>query len=122
MKRKQENKKTLISYIGIPGLLLIFGLLYILGRNAITNSRLNKNGIYTWATIYEKESVGGKGVISTKYYFTYRRNKFYGESRWDDKVNVGDSIIVFFLKSDPNVNRSNSLLEIPISSTKTQYR
>ena len=87
---------------------------YSLSKNAFISYRLEKKGIYTKAIIYEKKSVGGKGIISTRYYFNYKNNKYYGSSEWDDKAVIGDSLIVFFLDANPNINRSNSLLDIPI--------
>jgi len=77
---------------------------------------LTNRGVSTKAVVYEKKRVGGKGEISTMYYFNYKNNKYYGSSLWEDKVVIGDSIIIFFLESNPNINRSNSLLEIPVQS------
>jgi hypothetical protein len=117
MKIKNKPKKTLFFLKNILGIIAVCWLLYTLFENAITNYRLEKNGIYTKAIVYEKKNVGAQGTISTRYYFNYKNNKYYGASEWDDKVVIGDSIIVFFLESDPNINRSNSLLEIPIKKS-----
>ena len=115
MKKNGKNikkRKSIISIVGYPALIVICWLLYMFINSAMVNYRLEKKGIYTWAIIYNKYSVGAKGTTQTDYFFFYRGSKYYGYSHWDRKKQIGDSIIVFFLESNPNINRSNSLLKI----------
>lgn len=107
-----KRKSMLTIYKKIPIVILILCLLYIFTKNYIVNYQLRNKGIKAKAIVYEKKHIGAKGVISTEYYFIWKGNKFYGDSDIDGKFGIGDTMVVFFLESNPNINRSNTLLEI----------
>ena len=116
MKKNNTNKSKIVK-LSFGGVFAILCILYIIiegGSKTIENYRLEKNGICVKALVYDKTPIGSKGTISIGYYFYFRNNKFYGKSYNDDKAKIGDTILIFFLESDPNINRSNSILEIPI--------
>lgn len=117
MKRNGKNikkRKSIISVIGYPALIGICWLLYLTIDGAFENYKLEKKGIYTWAIIYNKYTVGAKGTMQVDYSFFYKGSKYEGYSYWDREKQIGDSILVFFLESDPDINRSNSLLKISV--------
>lgn len=91
---------------------VIMYVLYVGGGKTIENYRLKSNGICIKAKVIYKNKVGGKGVIYTHYTFMVLNKNYEGYSSDDDSALVGDSIMVVYLKSNPNINRSNSLLKI----------
>lgn len=105
--------------------ILVFGyVFYEGGKQTYINYNLNKNGICTRAIVYSRNKVGGRGKIDTRYSFEWKNNKYSGSSNSDDKYKetddffktdddliIGDTIIVVFLESNPEINRSNSIVE-----------
>lgn len=116
--KEVQSKNRRLSLGAILGIILIIYLSIEGGRGTIEKFKLKRTGIFTKGVIYDRYSVGSKGDICSAYYFYYNDQKFYGKSYDDSEVKIGDSIIVAFLKSKPNVNRSNSFLELPIRNTE----
>lgn len=81
--------------IGIISILILWIFSTVI-YNAFINNRLLKNGINTYAVIYQRKHVGSKGTLLTKYYFIWNGKKYYGESTSDDSYAVGDSLLVYF--------------------------
>lgn len=101
------------------GFILFFG-----GKQTIINYKLRNHGKCTKAVVYSRNKIGGKGTVDTKYRFEWKNNTFYGSSTSDDKYRetdnfflteedlvIGDTIMVVFLESNPDINRSNSIVE-----------
>ncbi len=101
------------------GFILFFG-----GKQTIINYRLKNNGKCTKAIVYGRNKVGGKGTVETKYRFEWKNNSYNGLSTSDDKYRetdnfflteddllIGDTIVVVFLESNPEINRSNSIVK-----------
>lgn len=101
------------------GFVLFFG-----GKQTIINYKLKKHGKCSKAIVYSRNKVGGKGTVDTKYRFEWNNNTYIGSSTSDDKYRVtdnffltekdlvtGDTIIIVFQESNPEINRSNSIVE-----------
>lgn len=101
------------------GFVLFFG-----GKQTIINYRLKNHGKCTKAIVYSRNKIGGKGTVDSKYRFEWKNNTYYGSSTSDDKYRetdnfflteedlvIGDSIMVVFLESNPDINRSNSVVD-----------
>jgi hypothetical protein len=108
MNKTEWHDSHLFKIIGI--ILVVSYLVTTYVNNTRTINQLNRNGIISKAIVYEKKSIGGKGVILTKYYFKWKGKKYLGDSQWDDDIAIGDSLVIYFLESNPNINRSNTLL------------
>jgi hypothetical protein len=128
MKNKNKNKPqpSILKRMSKWSLvLLVIGyILYEGGKQTYINYRLKHYGICTKAIVYSRNSVGGKGTVNTKYSFEWKNNKYIGSSTSDDKYKetdkffktdndliIGDTIVVVFLESNPEINRSNSIVE-----------
>lgn len=118
MKKDEKKLKSPIRLsLGlIFTIAVIIYVLYVGGEKTIENYRLKSNGICVKATVIYKNKVGGKGVIYTHYAFRVSNQNYDGFSSDDDLALIGDSITVVYLKSNPNINRSNSLLKISCSN------
>ena len=114
--QRLSNWWFLILFLGF---ILFFG-----GKQTIINYKLKNHGKCTKAIVYSRNNVGGKGTVDTKYRFEWKNNTFYGSSTSDDKYRetdnfflteedlvIGDTIMVVFLESNPDLNRSNSIVE-----------
>jgi hypothetical protein len=96
-------------------------LLYIIfqgGHKTIENYRLKRQGICVKAIILEKNHVGAKGIIYTHYQYSAQGIIYQGISISDDNTNIGDSIVIVYLDSNPSISRSNSLLKINCKSCR----
>lgn len=113
--KKNNLHKVAFSRITIGKAFLIILIFYVIivgGRKTIENYQLRANGICAKAVIIYKKNVGSRGIIDTHYEFRVNGNIYQGFSSHDDSALTGDTIIVVYLKSDPSVNRSNTLLGI----------
>lgn len=99
-------------------------VLFFSGKQTIINYRLKNHGKCTKAIVYSRNKIGGKGTVDSKYRFEWKNNTYYGSSTSDDKYRetdnfflteedlvIGDSIMVVFLESNPDINRSNSVVD-----------
>lgn len=84
---------------------------YVAIQKTIENSQLTREGHCTNAYVLSKKNIGAKGVINVKYQFNYNGITYYGNSQNNDNAEIGDSITIVFLESDPQINRSNSFLK-----------
>jgi len=98
-------------------------LLFLDGKQTIINYKLKTYGKCTKAIVYSRKKVGGKGKVETSYSFEWNNVTHYGSSTSDDKYResenfflkeddliTGDTITVVFLESNPEINRSNSIV------------
>ncbi|GEM_PF-1779976 len=124
--KKIEPKPSILKRISKWWILIIIlgWFLYVSGKQTYINYRLKKYGKCTKAVIYSRNNVGGKGTVDTKYSFEWKSRNYNGSSTSDDKYRetenfflteddlvTGDTIIIVFLESNPEINRSNSLVE-----------
>jgi hypothetical protein len=107
----KTNKRPLLNVKSILILIVIIFIVIISSKKTVENYRLKRNGIITKAIIVNKKNVGSKGVIYTYYEYKVNGIKYSAYSSSDDNVAVGDSIDIIYLKSDPEVSRSNSFLK-----------
>ncbi|MEI7676028.1 MAG: hypothetical protein WCJ03_04545 [Bacteroidales bacterium] len=111
MKYKINNISTSNLFkIGVV-IILILWLFYTVINNTVLNYRLLNSGLRIGAVVYERKDVGSKGTVLIKYYFLWKGKKYYGESTSDDSLKKDDSLTVFFLENDPNINKSHSVVE-----------
>lgn len=120
---KNPHKKVETNFlVKIGRLLLIVVFAYVVydvGKGTYSGHLLKENGICTKAVVYKREKGNrGKGDVITKYKFvwndiTYQGISYYdskteGKTWFNDKYVIGDTIIVVFLESNPNINKSNT--------------
>ena len=99
-------------------------ILFFGGRQTVINYKLKNHGKCTKAIVYSRNKVGGKGTVDTKYSFEWKHINYKGSSTSDDKYRetnnvflteddlvTGDTIIIVFLESNPEINRSNSFVK-----------
>jgi hypothetical protein len=97
---------------------------YQVGKQTYVNYKLKHYGMCTKARVYSRNKVGSKGTVDTKYSFEWKNNNYIGSSTSDDKYRetdnfflteddlvIGDTLVVVFLESNPDINRSNSIVE-----------
>jgi hypothetical protein len=116
-----KNRKHKAGWI-IPIVLL----LYILGTGGYKTYQtyiLKKDGICTNAIAYHR--YWGYRTVNTQYRFAWDSKTYEGEStdhadvrysynsifKEADMFAIGDTIVVVFLGSNPNINRSNSIVK-----------
>jgi hypothetical protein len=117
-KNNKRNRSSMRLSLGlIFAAIVTIYVLYVGGEKSIENYRLKSDGICAKAKVTYKNKVGGKGVIYTHYRFEVSNKSYEGYSSDDDSALVGDSIMIVYLKSNPNVNRSNTLLQHPCTVT-----
>jgi len=127
--KRKNNPKTKTSIFVIIGrvLILLFFLFFLYDsfRQTYINYTLKQNGECVKAIVYDREKgrfSGRNGVVSTRYRFTYENKSYKGYSTSDtkylnnkswfyDNFVIGDTIIVVFMKSNPQLNRSNRLIK-----------
>jgi hypothetical protein len=118
---KIHNQRPFIGYLFL--VLLIFYVLYEGGYETFINYNLKQKGICAKAVVYNRYTFGGKGHVSTVYKFVWKNQQYTGKSfndakyrqtnRWfktSDDLVIGDTITVVFMESNPNINRSNSVI------------
>ena len=95
-------------------LILIFllgWLSYTVIEKTIINYRLKQYGIVCKGVIQNKKYIGGKGTINLEYYFKTQKDEFFKGETNNENYNVGDSIYVVYIKSNPDVNASKSFID-----------
>lgn len=120
MKKNKSHKLT-FPKITMSGLFVVALIIYVIivgGQKTFENYRLKYSGLCIKAVVTSKNKIGSRGVIHTHYKFSVKGNDYNGYSSDDDNALIGDSIIIVYLMLNPNVSRSNSLLEVECSSCK----
>ena len=115
INRINISKKFSFNRSHLTWVFLALILVYIIfegGHKTLENYRLKRKGICVKAIVLEKNHVGAKGVIYTHYQYIAKGVVYQGISSSDDNANIGDSIVIVYLDSDPDINRSNGLLKI----------
>lgn len=108
--------------------------IYTIGEQSLINYKLNHYGKCTKAVVYDRYFVGSKGTVRTKYKFKLNNNTYTGTSSSDDKFRqtdkffvteddlvTGDTIVVVYLESNPDINRSNYIVEKNCDCIKFKY-
>lgn len=126
ISKKNKPKPTLLQRLFKWWFLILFlGLvLYFGGKQTIINFRLKNHGKCAKAIVYSRNKIGGKGTVDTKYSFVWKNYTYNGSSTSDDKYRdsekffltendliTGDTIMIVFLESNPEINRSNSIVK-----------
>ena len=96
MKRKMQ-------YFVFAGIITVF--LYGATKKTIENYRLARTGILTKAVVTNKNKVGGKGTIDLTVLYNVSGQKYEGILT-NENYNIGDSLEMVYLKSNPLVIRS----------------
>jgi len=124
--KKIEPKPSILKRISKWWILIIIlgWFLYVSGKQTYINYKLKIYGKCTNAVVYSRNKVGGKGIVDTKYSFEWKSRNYKGSSTSDDKYRetdnfflteddlvTGDTITIVFLESNPEINRSNSIVE-----------
>jgi hypothetical protein len=122
IKKEEISFSKIISWLFM--ITVFFLCTYEVVRGTRTNHLLRKNGICTKAVVYSRENgLRKNGNTRSSYRFYWNDTEYYGYSTlssdsrtegktWiNDKYTVGDTIIVVFLESNPNINRSNTQVE-----------
>ena len=114
MKKKTAiyDQCSRIKKLNIKFWLIILFIVYIVycsSMRTYENYRLKKEGICTNGIIYERGSRSG-------YFYEFKvEQKYYRGSTTsasDISKEIGDSIIIIYLPSDPNINRSQIFLDM----------
>lgn len=124
--KKIKPKPSILQRLSKWWFLILFlgFIFYFGGKQTIINYRLKNHGKCTKAIVYSRNSIGGKGTVDTKYSFVWENNTYKGSSTSDDKYRdsenffltdddliTGDSIMIVFLESNPEINKSNSIVK-----------
>jgi hypothetical protein len=107
-KNESYNYKNKISLVVL--LIAIAWFIYSAVNKGNINKKVYKNGEVINAFVNKTKKVGGKGIVRCNYYFFYNNVRYEG---WVDNDNykVGDTIVVKFLKENPNINRDKKFLD-----------
>jgi hypothetical protein len=99
---KWSTKQTL-GYGLIFSLVVIF--LWVSTIKTIENIRLANYGLLTKAIVIDKYRIGGKGTIDIRIKYTVDGKK-YESSLKNEPLEIGDSVEILYLKTDPEIVRS----------------
>jgi uncharacterized protein (UPF0333 family) len=117
MKRKEITKSSSIFEVVFQKevlmklifvIALFISIIYYATRNIGTDRKLKSEGISIKGIVYDVQHVGAKGDIDTYYKFKVGNKSFNNVSIYDGLLNIGDSISIVYLESDPSINRSSS--------------
>ena len=124
--KRIEPRPSIFRRLSKWWFLIIFlgWFIYGSGKQTYINYRLKKFGKCTKAIVYSRNKIGSKGTVDSKYSFEWKNYTHFGSSTSDDKYRetenfflteddliTGDTIIIVFLESNPEINRSNSIVE-----------
>jgi hypothetical protein len=112
-KRKIVDKSTskfwkwstgqTLGYGFILSFVVIF--LWVSTRRTIENFQLAKYGLLTKAVVLDKKRIGGKGTIDFKITYTVSGQQYEG-SLTNEPWEIGDSVDILYLTTDPTIIRS----------------
>jgi hypothetical protein len=98
-----NGKEINFFYLVFLGIVIYF--IYHSSIKTIENIRLANNGKATRAIVTNKQKVGGKGTIDLT--FKYQVNGIeYFNTQINEPYNLGDSIYVIYLESNPHISRT----------------
>lgn len=102
-KYKVRNRIVYVIWIA-------FGLLFLIRgtKRTVENYHLKKEGICVQAVVYHKYQAQHKKVRC--YEFRVGEKKYRGKTITDHKLKVGDSLTIIYLPSNPEINRSNTVI------------
>ena len=95
----------------VPFIILVLLFVYYGTKRTIENYQLKRDGKCTYAYIYSKKKEGRRGLIACYYRFSHNGHIYTLSSVHDDNSEVGDSIQIVFLETNPKISRSNTFLE-----------
>lgn len=94
----------------------LFGCTYIITQQIYVLNRLQVSGVSTWGTYIEQVPPKGRGSAYFRYDFDLGSSRYAGKSseyaailrpeNWPSRL--GDPVVVYYLPSDPSVNRAGS--------------
>ena len=120
----KKNKKIHASnspkiYIGnIFFILVLIYCIITVGKGTIEIHRLKSDGKCAEAVVLYKNNIGSHGVIDSHYEFNVNGRIYNGSSDEENLAEIGDTIYILYLKSDPQINRSCSFLDIKCPKCK----
>jgi hypothetical protein len=120
MEKSPNNPKYKKWIFRVWMIVLLLVVIWSVGRGTYIRNILENNGKCTKAVVYKrKKQIGSKGHIITYYKFVWKDNTYYGRSPSDTKYRqtdnffhtsddliTGDSIMIVFCETNPNINRS----------------
>ena len=115
--RKSGPKTYKLTFRSLLVIVLISCLLIEFGKNAYENFMLKRNGIPTEAVVIKKTHVGAKGTINTYYEFMIEGKHYKGFSEYGESAEIGDTIDILYMKSNPNISKSCTFLRNQLKKT-----
>ncbi|WP_243347610.1 hypothetical protein [Parabacteroides sp. FAFU027] len=86
-------------------------IVYVVFVNQLDYNRLKDSGTGTKGIVFDKRIPGYRGIVNTYYRFSVKGVSYEGISDDDDKIQIGDSFDIMYLESDPQINRSLSMMK-----------
>lgn len=117
---KSKPKSNKLTFRGILVIVMISFLIIEFGKNAYDNFILKRYGIFTEAVVTKKKHVGAKGAIYTHYEFMTNGKHYQGFSVDDENAEIGDTLEIVFIKSNPKISKTSRFLGI--KKTKKHFR
>lgn len=115
MKKKpaKYDRWSRIKRLSFKSWLIILFVVYVVyysGMRTYENYRLKEEGVCISGIIY------GRGSRSGYFYeFKVGQRYYHGSSISDSSKEIGDSITVIYLPSNPDINRSQNFLDMNCS-------
>jgi hypothetical protein len=96
----------------IAVIFIVFAVIvYVVFVNQSDYNKLKNSGIRTKGIVFDKKIPGYRGIVNTYYRFYVKGVSYEENSDDDDKIEIGDSIDIIYLESDPRINRSLSMMK-----------
>jgi hypothetical protein len=114
VKKKKKKNRSIFKYITERWSLFLFSgivLYFLFGivlRGNLKNYLLNNNSEITKAVIVNEENYWGNSPVSQKFSYSYEfsvEGKKYREDSRNEKLRIGDSIIIEYVNSYPKFSR-----------------
>lgn len=109
MNLRQTKRSKPHWLYSIPMVLMLAYIVFVGSKKTIENFRLREGGKRARAWIVDCKQVGGKGVVRCRYLFGIDTIRYAGFVD-SDAYHTNDTITVFYLSSDPSINRDSSIL------------
>jgi hypothetical protein len=114
VKKRRKKNRSIFKYITERWSLFLFSgivLYFLFGivlRGNLKNYLLNNNSEITKAVIVNEENYWGNSPVSQKFSYSYEfsvEGKKYREDSRNEKLRIGDSIIIEYVNSYPKFSR-----------------
>lgn len=103
-----KNRK--IHLLTLLILLLAGRFIYGASEKTIENYRVANNGDLSKGIVTSRMEVGAKGTINIEYKFQANDAEYIGHTT-NENYEIGDSIYVLYLSSNPSINRSYTFIK-----------